>query len=73
MDNVIHVDFGNKAKEEDLHKSALEYYLDELRTLGLDEDDVLEVADAIVSFDAYLAADDIVQKFADNWLNNPRY
>jgi hypothetical protein len=70
MDNVIHVDFSNKANEERLTMSALDYYLDGLRTLGLDEDDVLDVADAINSYDEYITADDVVQKFADGWLKN---
>ena len=78
MDNVIHVDFTNKTVEaEDSQdnefvigvylNTPLDHYLDSLRTLGLDEDDVLEVADAIDDYEIYAAADNVVQKFADGW------
>jgi len=81
MDNVIHVNFGNKTDDiEDGQdnefvigvqlNTPLDHYLDSLRTLGLDEDDVLEVADAIEDYEIYAAADDVIQKFADGWLTN---
>ena len=81
MDNVIHVDFTNKTTEDEgvqdnefvigVHlNTPLDHYLDSLRTLGLDEDDVLEVADAIEDYEIYAASDDVVQKFADGWLKN---
>ena len=81
MDNVIHVDFTNKTVEaEDSQdnefvigvylNTPLDHYLDSLRTLGLDEDDVLEVADAIDDYEIYAASDEVVRKFADGWLQN---
>lgn len=81
MDNVIHVDFTSKTTEDEgvqdnefvigvYLNTPLDHYLDSLRTLGLDEDDVQEIADAIEDYDIYAAADDVVQKFADGWLTN---
>jgi hypothetical protein len=75
MDNVIHVNFGNNTVDvEDeyiieIHlNTELDNYLDCLRVEGIDEDDVLEVEEAINNADVYFAADDVVQKFADEWL-----
>ena len=44
-------------------------YLDSLRELGVDDEDILETIDAINDVDAYVAADDEVKTFADGWLN----
>jgi len=75
MNNVIHVNFGNNvvdAEEEFVIEvqlnTELDDYLDSLREKGIDEDDVLEVEEAINDADVYFAADDVVQKFADEWL-----
>lgn len=75
MNNVIHVNFGNNvvdAEEEFVIEvqlnTELDDYLDSLREKGIDEDDVLEVEEAINDVDVYFAADDVVQKFADEWL-----
>ena len=75
MNNVIHVNFGNNvvdAEEEFVIEvqlnTELDDYLDSLREQGVDEDDVLEVEEAIADYEVYVAADDVVQKFADEWL-----
>lgn len=75
MNNVIHVDFGNNAvgAEDEFVievqlNTELDDYLDSLREKGIDEDDVLEVEEAIADYEVYVAADDVVQKFADEWL-----
>lgn len=81
MDNVIHVNFGDKTgNTEDSQENEfvigvhlntpLDHYLDGLRTLGIDEDDVLEVADAIDSYEFYMEADEDIRKLADGWLKN---
>ena len=77
MDNVIHVDFGNNAvdAEDELMievqlNTELDDYLDSLRELGIDEDDVLEVEEAIADYTVYAAADEVVQELADGWLKN---
>lgn len=75
MSNVIHVDFSKKnaivqqgasLSETD---SSLTAYLDSLREMGVDDEDILEVIDAILDKDAYFAADEVVQEFADGWLH----
>ena len=75
MNNVIHVNFGNNvvdAEEEFVIEvqlnTELDDYLDSLREQGVDEEDVLEVEEAIADYEVYVAADDVVQKFADEWL-----
>ena len=75
MNNVIHVYFGNNAvgAEDEFVievqlNTELDDYLDSLREKGIDEDDVLEVEEAIADYEVYVAADDVVQKFADEWL-----
>ena len=77
MNNVIHVDFGNNAvdAEDELMievqlNTELDDYLDSLRELGIDEDDVLEVEEAIADYTVYAAADEVVQELADGWLKN---
>ena len=44
-------------------------YLDSLREKGIEEDDILDTLDAINNANAYFAADEVVQEFADGWLN----
>ena len=77
MDNVIHVDFSNNPDDSDYEfvleidpNIDLDHYLEGIRTLGLDEDDVLEVKEAIADYEVYAAADEVVQTFADGWLKN---
>ena len=55
MDNVIYVDFSNNPDDSEYEfvievdpNTELDHYLDSIRTLGLDEDDVLEVKEAIL-------------------------
>ena len=75
MNNVIRVDFGKKnAKEQQgmpgiAVDPSLTAYLDSLREMGVDDEDILEVIDAILDKDAYFAADEVVQEFADGWLH----
>lgn len=69
MSNIIHVDFGKKnvILQQEVPDS-LTAYLDSLREMGVDEDDVLDTLDAINNMDAYFAADEAVQEFANGWL-----
>ena len=78
MSNVIHVDFGNKKTvneiEVDLFSAfgitpELAEYLDSLREMGVDEDDIYETIDAINDMNCYFAADEEVQEFANGWLH----
>lgn len=48
--------------------SCLFEYLDMLRQQGIDDEDILDVADAINSYEVYMAADEVVQQLADGWL-----
>jgi len=63
MGQVIHVDFSTRNH----HQNELSVYLDYLRTSGLDEDDVLDIQDAILDKDRYFEADEIIQEFANSW------
>ena len=67
MSNVIHVEFGKRNVLQEVPDS-LTAYLDSLREQGVDDEDILEVIDAINNVDAYFAADDEVKTFADGWL-----
>ena len=73
MSNVITVDFGKRnVKERQVNPSigdGLTAYLNSLRESGLDEDDVLDVLDAINNKSVYFFADEEVRTFADEWLN----
>lgn len=76
MSNVIYVDFTKKFPAQNDNKCndvpilpELDSYLSRLRSLGLDEDDVQDVHDAIMSVDAYLEADDDIKTFAVNFLD----
>ena len=78
MSNVIHVEFGSSKDKEitmdDLQTlstnlNSLSEYLDSLREQGVDDEDILEVIDAINDKDIYFAADEVVQQFADGWLH----
>ena len=74
MSNVIHVEFGKKNAivqqgVTDNNEPSLTAYLDSLREMGVDDEDILEVIDAILNKDAYFAADEVVQEFADGWLH----
>ena len=73
MDNVVFVDFGQRVQEPilfsfvDQVSDSIDAYLDQLRSSGLDEDDVADVRDAIVSYDIYAESDDVIQSFADTF------
>lgn len=62
--NVIYVDFSVRKN------SALSKYLDFLKTLGLDADDILDVRDAILDYEFYKSADEDIKAFVDAYLNN---
>ena len=62
MNNVIYVDFKRPVTE-------LETYLNDLRQSGLDEDDVLDLTNAINNFNEYQGADIVVRTLADVWFN----
>lgn len=70
MGDVIHVDFSKKNEVEDTYiiTSDLADYLNSLRGMGVEEDDILETLDAINDMNAYFAADDEVKQFANGWL-----
>ena len=69
MSNVIHVDFSKKnAIVQQEVPDSLTAYLDSLREQGIDDDDIMDVVDAITSADNYFVADEVVQKLADVWL-----
>lgn len=72
MSNVIHVEFSKKnaiVQQSVPVEPSLTAYLDSLREMGVDDEDILEVIDAILDKDAYFAADEVVQEFADGWLH----
>ena len=71
MSNVIHVEFGkrNIEQQEVPVSPSLTAYLDSLRTMGVEEDDILDTLDAINNMDFYFAADKEVQEFANGWLH----
>ena len=70
MTNVVYVDFSAKNIEPEVFgiTTDLAAYLDELRKMGIEEDDILETIDAINNVDAYFAADAEVQTFANGWI-----
>jgi hypothetical protein len=49
--------------------SSLTAYLDSLRAMGAEDEDLIEVIEAINDMDVYFAADDEVKAFADGWLH----
>jgi hypothetical protein len=72
MSNVICVEFGKKNVAQEVPgtdtASSLTAYLNSLREKGVDEDDILDILDAINDMDIYFTADEVVQEFADGWL-----
>jgi hypothetical protein len=69
MNNVINVDFGKNSIGVQTGDSGLTAYLDSLRKQGVDDEDILEVIDAIQDVSCYFLADDEVKAFADGWLS----
>jgi len=49
---------------------SLDAYLNSLRNEGVEEDDILDVIDAINDVNVYFSSDDEVKTFADGWLEN---
>lgn len=70
MGEVIHLDFSRKnvMQQDGMINPDLVMYLDSLREKGIEDDDILDVIDAINDTDAYFAADEVVQEFANGWL-----
>jgi hypothetical protein len=68
MNNVIHVDFSKKNNTQEVPES-LTAYLDSLREQGIDDEDILDIIDAINDVDSYVSADNVVKEFADGWFN----
>jgi hypothetical protein len=68
MNNVIYVDFVKKTDATSMDVDLVAY-LDSLRDLGVDEDDILDTLDAINDIDCYVASDNEVKEFADGWFN----
>ena len=73
MSNVVHVEFGKKNVDEvsqqgEQDSESLTAYLDSLREAGIDDEDILDVIDAINNVECYFAADDVVKELADGWL-----
>jgi len=76
MNNVIHVEFSKKKVmmpqyvfEININLTDLTYYLTSLHELGVDEDDILDIIDAIKDMDCYFDADDDIRQFANGYLN----
>jgi len=68
MNNVIYVDFVKKTDATCMDVDLVAY-LNSLRDLGVDEDDILDTLDAINDIDCYVASDNEVKEFADGWFN----
>jgi hypothetical protein len=68
MNNVIYVDFVKKTDTTSTDVDLVAY-LNSLRDLGIDEDDILDTLDAIKDIDCYVAVDDEVKEFANGWFN----
>jgi hypothetical protein len=66
---IIQVDFSRNNVMQQDGVPDLVMYLDSLREKGIEEDDILDTLDAINNANAYFAADEVVQEFADGWLN----
>jgi hypothetical protein len=83
MAEIIHVDFNKKRVTAQIHMlfdetpeftsvpdmSSLEAYLDSLRAMGAEEDDIIDIREAINDYEAYKNADDEIQSFADGWIS----
>ena len=69
MGEIIQVDFSRNNVMQQDGVPDLVMYLDSLREKGIEEDDILDTLDAINNANAYFAADEVVQEFADGWLN----
>ena len=73
MGEVIQVEFSKKNATQEVPGTdtahSLTAYLDSLREKGVDDEDILDIIDAINNADAYFAADEVVQEFADGWLS----
>lgn len=65
MGEVIYATFGQRATEDTY--DMLAGYLESLRFDGLDEDDVLDVEEAIRCLDCYENSDEVVRSLADTF------
>ena len=63
MDNIVYIDFSRGDRSPELND-----YINHLRELGLDEDDVLDVIDCINDMTCYFDADDDIKLIVEHWL-----
>jgi len=68
MSNIVHVNFQHRCRVERSTDLDFELFLQMLRDQGLDEDDVLEVTDAVQDAEYYETVDDDIKTIADAWL-----
>jgi hypothetical protein len=67
MNNIIHVNFKNRSRT-DLRGDELYFgFLDVLRNLGLDENDVQDVLDGIRDLNHYNTLDADLKHIVDAW------
>lgn len=72
MSNVIRVEFGKKNAVEQQEvpvEPSLTAYLDSLREMGVDDEDILSVIDAITDMNVYFESDEVIQEFANGWFD----
>lgn len=69
MGNVIHVNFQSKCRTELVADKLYFGFIDILRRQGLDEDDILEVLDAIKDPRYYETVDDDIKHIVNVWHN----
>lgn len=62
MGEVIHVNFSKNRED------TISSYLESLRDMGIDEEDVLEVQDAINDLEVYMDSDEDIKIFANSYL-----
>lgn len=62
MGEVIHVNFSKNRED------TISNYLESLRDMGIDEEDVLEVQDAINDLEVYMDSDEDIKIFANSYL-----
>lgn len=68
MSNIVHINFQHRCRVERQPNADFEQFLQMLRDQGLDEDDVLEVTDAVQDPEYYETVDEDIRTIADAWL-----
>jgi hypothetical protein len=61
---IIHVDFSKQS-----HNSELNDFLSGLSHMGLDDDDIFDIREAIDDPEAFCNADNVIQSFAIAWID----